>query len=114
MLLEFLLLFQAGLLSLFYQAYSKRDEFFWAMSAVLSGIFTFLFYGFNTNDTAIVAALNAGVFFISLVWFFIDLLSNRASEFYKTNKFLNKIIPKNFLSKNVKEEKNGNATTTKQ
>lgn len=105
MLFEFLIIFQTGLLLLFFQAYSKRDEVLWAMSTVLSGILVFLFYSFSSNDTSIIAAFNGGIFLISIVWFFIDLMANRTSEVYKTDKLRKKDL------KGI-EDNNGNANTT--
>lgn len=86
MLEQILYIFQTALLLLFYQAYSKRDEILWTMSAILSGALTFLFYSANSNEAAIIAAFNFGVFIVSLVWFFIDLLANRGAEAYRTYK----------------------------
>lgn len=121
MLQEFLMIFQIALLLLFYQAYNKRDEILWAMSAVLSGALAFLFYSFNSSDTAIVAAFNSGIFLVSIVWFFIDLLSNRVAEVYRTYKMkIKKIFIKEKPNCNVdgfkklNEVNNNGNTTTKE
>jgi hypothetical protein len=102
MLQEFLYIFQVALILLFYQAYSKRDEILWAMSAVFSGALVFLFYTFGTNEAAIIAVFNVGIFLLSIIWFFIDLFSNRAAELFRTLKVRVKKLPDKILK--IKKE----------
>jgi hypothetical protein len=93
MIIEFMIIFQIATLISFGIAYKQRDEILWAITLILTGVMIFSStniglhtYALNNDNTpglvmfsynsVEVMALNVGIFLISIIYFFIDLIAN--------------------------------------
>lgn len=92
MIIEFMIIFQITTLISFGIAYKQRDEILWAITLILTGVMIFSStniglhtYALNNNTPGLVMfsynsvevmALNVGIFLISIIYFFIDLIAN--------------------------------------